>query len=267
VTEIRSWHHGLVARWWAEFNRDGDDIAYFRDVVRRSGEPVLDVGCGTGRVLLPLLRDGVDVDGADASADMLDWCRRTAGDSGFEVDLARQAIHELDRPRRYRTIIVCGAFGLGGTRDQDLEGLRRLREHLLPGGALVLDHHLPNLEDPRSWVWWAERPELPQSWPSRGMRRRAADGTELELRARITELDPLEQTTTLAIRVAHLVEGQEVNVETGLIDINLYLKSEIELMLDCVGFDNVVVTGFPSDEQPRPWEHARIVFHARAAAG
>ena len=76
--DARTWHHGLVARWWAEFNVGGPEVAYFTKVARRFGGPVLDAGCGTGRVLLPLLRAGLDADGSDVSADMLAFCRDKA---------------------------------------------------------------------------------------------------------------------------------------------------------------------------------------------
>jgi hypothetical protein len=46
-------------------------------------------------------------------------------------------MHELNLPRAYQTVYVCGAFGLGGDRDHDQEGLRRFRDYLRPGGALV----------------------------------------------------------------------------------------------------------------------------------
>ncbi len=164
----RTWHHGLVARWWAEFNRGGEDIDVFRSFIESSGEPVLDAGCGTGRLLLPYLHEGIDIDGSDTSADMLEWCRQRAEREQLRANLYPQAMHELDLPRRYRTIIVCGAFGLGATRDQDLEGLRRLRNHLEPGGRLYMDHHLPNLESPKAWKSWVEEPELPRPWPEAG---------------------------------------------------------------------------------------------------
>lgn len=46
----QSWHHGLVARWWSLFRRDGPEIAYFRRFVEQ-GQPALDVACGAGRLL------------------------------------------------------------------------------------------------------------------------------------------------------------------------------------------------------------------------
>jgi len=261
---VHIWHHGLVARWWAEFNQGGDDIEYFRGEIQASGEPVLDAGCGAGRLLLPYLRTGIDVDGSDASADMLAWCKRTADAEGLRVNLYQQAMHQLDLPRRYRTIIVCGAFGLGAARNDDLEGLRRIHAHLQPGGRLIMDHYLPNLESPRSWSYWIEQPELPRPWPDHGDRRRAGDGTDMELRTRLLAIDPLQQTTILEIRAALWVDGNEAVVETRTIGIALYFKNEIELMLTMAGFHDIETTGFPGHEPPQAWQDKRIVFHAVA---
>ena len=153
--DVRTWHYGLVARWWAEFNEGGDDLEFFRDAIKRCGEPALDAGCGTGRLLLPFLRLGLDVDGSDVSTDMLGWCATKAEAEGLSVNLYPQAMHELDLPRRYQTVVVCGSFGIGGTRATDLKGLRRIHAHLEPGGTLVMDHHLPNRTTakhrPRVW--------------------------------------------------------------------------------------------------------------------
>lgn len=261
---VRTWHHGLVARWWAEFNQGGDDVDVFVDAVEASGGPVLDAGCGTGRLLLPLARAGFEVDGSDAAPDMLDWCARRLADEGLSAGLFPLAMHEIDLPRRYRTVLVCGAFGLGAGREADLEGLKRLHRHLLPGGLLLMDHYLPNLEHPRGWMSWVEAPDLPRPWPSRGDRRRAADGTELELRTRQLAFDPLEQTTTLEIRAIHYVDGSEAAVETSAIHIDLYFKREIELMLRVAGFRGISVLAFGEARAPLPWQDRRILFRALA---
>jgi hypothetical protein len=52
----RTWHYGLVAKWWSELNEGGPEIDYFRTFIERDGGPALDVACGTGR-----LRARVDV--------------------------------------------------------------------------------------------------------------------------------------------------------------------------------------------------------------
>ena len=72
-----TWHHGLVARWWSEFNRDwrGSEIEYFKNVIERYGQPALDVGCGTGRILVPCVEAGIEVHGTDMSNEMIRLCR------------------------------------------------------------------------------------------------------------------------------------------------------------------------------------------------
>ena len=47
-----TWHYGVVARWWAEFNEGGPEIGYFERHID-AGQPALDVACGTGRLLIP----------------------------------------------------------------------------------------------------------------------------------------------------------------------------------------------------------------------
>ena len=263
--DMRIWHYGLVARWWAETNVGGDDVRVFHELVKQSGEPVLDAGCGTGRVLLPMLAAGVDVDGSDASSDMTDWCQRLAAEQDLTVDTYPQAMHELALPRKYRTIIVCGAFGLGGSRGDDLQGLRRLHDHLQPGGTLLLDHYLPNRESPRLWPSWVEQPELPRPWPQRADERTLGDGTVLAMKSRMVDFDPLEQHIRMEISVRHTdAQGAPLAEETGKIDINLYFKNELMLMLDQAGFRRTTVSAFGSDQPPQPWRDARILFRAEA---
>jgi SAM-dependent methyltransferase len=139
----QTWHYGLVARWWAEFNQASrEELAYYQRLIERDGQPALDLACGTGRLLLPLLRAGLDVDGCDLSPDMLALCRQRAALEGLAPNLYVQAMHALDLPRTYRTIYICDSFGLGGQRQQDKEALRRCYLHLVPEGTLVFSHYL-----------------------------------------------------------------------------------------------------------------------------
>ena len=122
----QTWHHGLVAAWWGEFNDDfrPHEVPFYQAHIERSGQPALDAGCGAGRLLLPYLRAGLDVDACDQSADMIEVCREKAIREGFEPNLSVQPMHAIDLPRKYRTIIVVGSFGLGSNRERDLEALR-----------------------------------------------------------------------------------------------------------------------------------------------
>jgi SAM-dependent methyltransferase len=229
-----TWHHGLVARWWAENNLDGPEIEFYRPFVE-AGQPALDAGCGTGRLLIPYLQAGLDVDGVDISPDMLALCRaRAVGEGVPEPRLYAQALHELDLPRGYRTILVCGAFGLGSSRADDFEALRRLHRHLEPGGALVLDNEVPwSVGYWRDWRT-GDRDKLPRPWPREGQRR-----GDLELRTRLVDLDPHEQTMTLGVRAEMRRGGEVVAEDEHVLTMTLYFTYEVKLMLEQAGFRDV----------------------------
>ena len=257
-----TWHYGLVAQWWAEFNSDGPEIDYFRRFVE-AGQPALDVGCGTGRLLLPYLRAGLDVDGCDVSPDMLARCREAAERDGLSPNLYAQAMHELDVPRRYRTIFVCGALGLGSSREEDAEGFRRLYDHLEPGGTLVVDNEVPYAD---TWLWpyWLkeQRAELPRPRREPGDRRRASDGSELALQGRLLDFDPLAQQATREMRAFRWRDGELVEEEEHLLTTTFYFKDEIVLMLERAGFVEVTVLGQHNDEPPTR-DDDFLVFVAR----
>ena len=260
--EIRTWHYGLIARWWAEFNHGGSDIEFFQNTIRRYGQPALDAGCGTGRLLLPFLHSGLDVDGSDVSPDMIAWCNKQAEAEGLAVNLYTQAMHELDLPRQYRTIIVCGSFGLGADRATDFEGLRRLHAHLEPGGTLVMDHYPPKRDTDYDEALTESR-DLPNPWPEQGDRRRTDSGAELELRTRLLATDSVERTITREISVREFVEGIEVDHQMYSIVICGYSISEVESMLETVGFGNIRATGAFEARPPHPRDEF-IVFKATA---
>jgi SAM-dependent methyltransferase len=241
----QTWHYGLVAKWWAEFNQDGPEISYFQRHVER-GQPALDVACGTGRLLLPYLRAGLDVDGCDVSPDMIALCREQAHREGLAPKLFVQPMHELDPARTYRTIFVCGGFGLGSTREQDAVALRRFYEHLEPGGVLVLDNENP-YSGAYPWRYWvkAEREAVPRPWEplESAERRRGSDGAEYALVSRVVDLDPLEQTVDYELRAGMWQNGELVREEEYTLRINLYFMNELLLLLERTGFTDVRVEG------------------------
>jgi SAM-dependent methyltransferase len=124
----QTWHQGLVAKWWSEFKHDGPEIAYFQGFIQDGGEPALDLGCGTGRLLLPYLRAGLDVDGCDVSADMLALCSEQAAREGLSPTLYEQAMHELDLPRANKRSPLEPAHVFQGRAAADV-GTRRVRRH------------------------------------------------------------------------------------------------------------------------------------------
>jgi SAM-dependent methyltransferase len=265
--ESGTWHHGLIARWWAEFNvAEPEELAYFRAAIRRFGEPALDTGCGTGRILIPLLTGGLDVDGSDISADMIALTEAQAKKAGFAPRLTVQPMHELDLGRAYRTIYMCGSFGIGGRRDHDREALRRAYRHLEPGGALLIaNYEFPYADrDEKGWARWlpGHRVGIPHEWATEGDRRRTSDGDEIELLSRLAELDPLEQRRTLEMRARLWRGGQMVKEETYRLKQSLYFAQEILLLLDEAGFRDLAVDGGYTG-RPATADDGMVAFMAR----
>ena len=243
-----TWHHGLVAAWWDEFNQGGPEIDFYRPWVE-SGQPALDLGCGTGRVLLPYLRSGLDVDGCDASPDMLARCRARAAREGLEPRLTAQAAHELDLPRRYGTIYMCGTLGLGGSTADDYDGLRRVHAHLEPGGTFLVDNEVPTGEHP------------PREF-GEPRRRRASDGAEYGLASRLAEIDTTGRRVVYEMRASKWVDGELVAEEQHTLRMTIYDTDDVLRMLAGAGFVDVELRAGWEDRPPEQ-DDAFVVFVAR----
>jgi len=162
-----------------------------------------------------------------------------------------QAMHELDLPRRYRTIIVCGGLGLGSTREQDQQALRRLHDHLEPGGRLVLDNEVP-YSSAKHWSLWppGQRGGLPEPARPPTDRLRGSDGDEYALTSRLLDLDPLHQQEAWEIHACRWRDGELIEEEHHRLTSNLYFGGELAMMLERAGFAAVDVRGEYNDLAP-----------------
>jgi SAM-dependent methyltransferase len=200
-----------VADYWAAVNVDAPELDLYRQHLR---SPVLDAGCGAGRLLVPLREEGFNVDGCDASADMIERCRRRAPDATLWVS----ALHDLDPPRRYASIVCSGVLGLGTTREQDVRALERLHGALLPGGTLVLD----NDEQPFHWQVrdWNE--------PSDG---------DISLRTRVDAVEEEDRCVHMTIRA----EAGGNRCEEHTLTMRFWYRDELVPLLERAGFADIRV--------------------------
>jgi SAM-dependent methyltransferase len=152
----------LVAREYDTQMRDHPLFCADQAFVERHCSPaerLLDLGCGTGRLLLPLAREGYSVVGVDLSREMLDVARRRAAEEGLSIPLLQANLVRLD-------CLESGSFGsavclfstLGmvvGARARS-EVLGHVHRVLRPGGRFILHVHNYwfNLYDRggRSWL-------------------------------------------------------------------------------------------------------------------
>jgi SAM-dependent methyltransferase len=116
------------------------DVDVHLGFARRFGGPVLELACGSGRLLVPLAHAGFEVTGVDSSAPMLERARARLAKDGLDVALVQQRLEALRVEGQFRTIIIgLDSFGLLIRRDDQLAALRAAKTLASHDGRLILD--------------------------------------------------------------------------------------------------------------------------------
>ena len=235
-------YHGLIPESWDVFRANAPhwpDVAFYRDVILAAGQPALDVGCATGRLILAYLSEGIDCDAIDLSPEMLDSVRRKAAERGLVVTgrLFRQGMETLSLPRHYRTIVVSSStFQLLTDPADATEALRRFRAHFEPGGTLVMSLMLLYTDPPPAPVFTTE-------WSAWREATRPTDGAVFRRRSRST-YDMPQQLESTADEYQLVLNGQVVTSESHAQSpaTRWYTQAQAKALLASAGFTDVRLT-------------------------
>ena len=144
--------YGFTAEYYDHVTsyRERSDIPFWVEMAQASGGPVLEIGCGTGRVLIPIARAGIDITGMDLSPFMLAVCRRNLAEEPAEVQsrvrLVEGDMRAFDLGRQFSLVTLpFRPFQHLTTAEDQMACLHGIHRHLLPGGRLVLDLFNPSL--------------------------------------------------------------------------------------------------------------------------
>jgi len=137
--------------FYDEFYADVDDVDFYTALAKRAGGPVLEVMCGTGRILAPLAKAGFDITGIDANDKMLEAARQKLAKEPPEVQrrasLVKADARAFDLGRKFDLIIL--AFSsvnhLLSPDDQD-RAMACLKRHLSENGLLAVASFIPRTE-------------------------------------------------------------------------------------------------------------------------
>jgi ubiquinone/menaquinone biosynthesis C-methylase UbiE len=255
---------GSIARYWDLLRGDTSgwsDRFFYKDVILKSGQPVLDVGCGTGRLLLDYLADGIDIDGVDNSPEMLALCREKARPLGLQPRLFQQTMETLDLPRKYRTIIVpSSSFQLVTDLDAAAEALRRFFEHLEPGGTLVMPFMLLELGQATGNI-------VAVDWRIAGERARPEDGALVRRWSRST-YDIAHQFEHSEDRYEVIRDGEVIASEHYARSpaLRWYTQAQAADLYRAAGFTNIHLTKGFSHEPASAEDMLFSVFGTRPTA-
>lgn len=198
------------------------DAAFYAGLAAQTGGPVLELGCGTGRVLLPIARTGLSCTGVDPSAQMLRVLR--AKQPPANLTLTQGSMQTLELPERNFALayIAFRAFQHLLSADDQLEALTRIRDHLEPDGLLALDVFEPIL----ARIAVAE--EHDQTQPPFEQ-----DGRMVQRRASIRR-DHVTQVTEVVFTYFEVESGRELGTER--VDMRWTYRYELEHLLARTGF-------------------------------
>jgi SAM-dependent methyltransferase len=147
----------------AHHSLHSEDIPMWLALARQNPGPILELGCGTGRVTLPIMEAADDICGIDYDFQMLSFLRKQLNPKLNSNIVCFQAdITCFHLKKRFSLIILpCNTYS-GLTRQERLSVLRQVKKHLKPGGVFAVSMPNPDL----FWQLPAESPpELEEEIP------------------------------------------------------------------------------------------------------
>ncbi|MDI6916982.1 MAG: class I SAM-dependent methyltransferase [Thermoplasmatales archaeon] len=124
-----------------------DDIDFYRKEARKAKGKVLEIACGTGRIYLEILKDGVDAYGVDISGNMLKVLETKAKKLGLESKVKKADMRTFKLNKKFSLIIIpFRSFLHNLTIEDQIKTLKNIRNHLAPNGKLILNFFFPNPE-------------------------------------------------------------------------------------------------------------------------
>lgn len=208
-----------------EPHRDGSDaLLFYMKKAQDAFGPVLEPMCGTGRFLIPMLRAGIDIDGFDASVDMLNHLyKKWAEFSAEQPPVSCAYVENVELLRQYKLIFVpYGSWGLITDIAASFSGLTKMFNALLPGGKFIFEIETVSSVPQPCGIW------------RRGIHRKNA-----ETRIAINSLASFNERTKIFqayCRYEKIMQGKIVAEEEENFKMYLYNFDEMDAILVKIGF-------------------------------
>ena len=200
------------------------DAAFYRGLAQEAGGPVLELGCGTGRVLLAIADTGIPCTGLDASPRMLEVFRRRLSNPTLRLVCARMQDFDLGEDRFALIYSAFRAFQHLYTVEDQLACLACVRRHLAPGGRFAFDVFAPRLDR----IAAAEEPEAEDA-------RFELEGEEV-VRHTAVSRDHTTQMMHVRMRYERRCDGETLGEERVDFNMRYFYRYEVEHLLARSGF-------------------------------
>lgn len=226
---------------WLEPRHSGHDVDWVRGLAGRVDGPILELGCGSGRVAVPLAQDGRDVTGLDYSAAMLERARARAAAAGAELRLVEGDMRDFTLDRTYALVLIVFNAFLQLAPDDRLACLARVREHLAPRGRFALHVFQP---DPAN-IASRDRGLVEEA--------RLTDPTTERSVTVFSSASATVDRTTVTWRFDEIAPDHVVRRYERTVTLHYLYRRELELLLEAAGFAIETLhgdfDGSPADER------------------
>jgi cyclopropane fatty-acyl-phospholipid synthase-like methyltransferase len=236
---------------------DRGDIAFYRKYAVQQGPPVLELGCGTGRILIPIAQSGIECYGLDMSREMLGICETKVRTLQLKnVRLQFSSMDDFSYDQQFSMIYIpFRSFQHLLTTDQQIRCLELVRQHLRDDGIFIVDVFAPNIERLAKYIkkkegWekeFSRKNEQTESTITRYYQARA------DLAAQIIEVVMKWEERN--------AEGSLVARKEGNFKLRYIFRYELEHLLLRCGFQPDIVGHF--DERPFDYVSGEIVAICR----
>lgn len=245
---------------YAQPLKSRDDVDFFVNQAKQCGGNVLELGCGTGRVLIPIAENGFHITGIDLSSFMLNQCRKKINQLSTEIQsritLHQSNINSFNLHQQFDLITIpFRAFHHLITIEDQLSCLQCVHNHINPNGLFILDLFNPILQrllDEKSVESVFEEPEVT-----------LPDGRTLKRIQRNQSPNPNLQTVECH-HTYHITEAKrESQTFTTSYPMRYFFRYEVEHLLARSGFQ---IESLYCDFQQNPlhdFKPGEMVFMSR----
>lgn len=228
-------------------NPPEDAYAFYRDYAMKANGPILEPMCGTGRFLIPLLEEGLDVHGFDASDHMLGVLHAKARTKNLEATVWKGFVEDLKRPEKYNLIFIpSGSFCLIIDPVQVEKVLKVIYNHLNDGGIFLFEAETMQTV-PQIGIWRGS------VWPK-------PNGQKIIL----SQLATMQDDICRSLCKYELMEtGKIIHTEIEELRVKIYEQDQLLEMLKSAGFKHIrTIKAFDQSLQPANQDES-IVYEGR----
>lgn len=226
-----------------------DAYAFYRSYVSQTKDPILEPMCGTGRFLLPLIEEGFDIQGFDASEYMLNTLNSKANKLNLTPNVWQGFIRELKRQDRYGLIFIpSGSFGLLDNPSAAKAALKIFYDHLNKDGTLLFEVETLKSAPNQFGLWKAS------TWHRNDGKIIIANFLDLPIKNNI-------QTTLCKYELVDA--NQTINTEFEELKVQLYNPRDLTHILKNVGFRDIRIVKAFDKSQMYNQNNKLVVFECR----